>query len=500
MGTLQNLLMGLQSAVTAQNILFTFVGGILGLLVGAMPGIGSVAGTALLLPLTYSMNPTSAIIMLAAIYYGNMFGGAFSSILINIPGDASAAMTCLDGYPLAKKGNPGKALLTSMTASFVGGAIGAVLLTVLGPLAAKMGLKFGPAELSLLLLLAMTSIGWMIGDDPMKGLLATAFGIAIGVIGTNPTTGMPRLNFGSIHFTVGIQMLPLVIGMFGFEQVIEMVAEREKFEGGDAIQKISIKKSLFTKEDVKTLAPVVPRSGLLGFVIGILPGAGALVATLLSYATEKKLNKHPEKLGTGAIEGIAAPEAANNAASMGAFAPMLALGVPGSTTAAVLMAGLMLWGLQPGPLLFTNQPEFVWSLIGSMYVGDLICLIVALASIPLMMRIVKVPKGILAPVIVCICVLGAYCANNRMIDIYIMIVAGLFGYCMHLADISTTPMLLAFVLCPMFERYVRRAFDISNGSLRIFVGSPICIVLIVCILVLTLGPSVKKAVAKRKLS
>lgn len=496
MENMQLLINGLGSAMSVTNLLAAFAGAIMGLIVGAMPGIGSLAGVALLLPLTFKMNPTTAIIMLAALYYSNMYGGSFSAILLNIPGDSPAIMTALDGYPMSRKGKAGKALFTASISSFVGGTFGIIMLTFAGPLAAKWGLSFGPAELTWLIILALTSIGWLVGDEPTKGLLATALGMMIATVGLDKALGQPRFAFGNINLFSGVSFIPLVIGMFGFGQVIDMVINKENYTGVDST-KLTIKESVVTKGEAKRILPVAARSGIFGTFIGILPGAGATMAAFLSYIMEKKIGKNPDEMGKGAMEGIAAAEAANNGAAMGAFAPLLALGIPGSGTSAVLLGGLMMWGLQPGPLLFKNNPDFVWGLIGSMYIGNVICLIIAILSIPILMRVVTVPSKIMIPIISSICIIGTYSVNNSMFDVYLMIGAGLLAYLMSIVDIPAAPLLLAFVLTPMLEMYIRQSFDISGGQLGIFVQSPISKILCMLIVLFSLSPILLKIIQKK---
>lgn len=495
MDNIQLLLNGLSSAMSVQNLLAAFAGAIMGLIVGAMPGIGSLAGVALLLPLTFKMNPTTAIIMLAALYYSNMYGGSFSAILLNIPGDSPAIMTALDGYPMSRNGKAGKALFTSSISSFVGGTIGIIMLTFVGPLAAKWGLSFGPAELTWLIILALTSIGWLIGDKPTKGLLATALGMMIATVGLDKALGQPRFTFNSINLFSGVSFIPLVIGMFGFGQVIDMVINRDDYKGVEN-KKLTIKESVIDKEEAKKILPVALRSGVFGTFVGILPGAGATMAAFLSYIMEKKIGRNRAEMGKGAMEGVAAAEAGNNGAAMGAFAPLLALGIPGSGTAAVLLGGLMMWGLQPGPLLFQNNPDFVWGLIGSMYIGNVICLIIAIASIPILMKVVTVPSSFMIPIISSICIIGTYSVNNSMFDVYLMIGAGILAYFMSIADIPAAPLLLAFVLTPMLEKYIRQSFDISGGQLGIFIQSPISKVLCAAILIFSLAPVLMKTIKK----
>jgi len=496
MDTFQLLLEGIAVSLSPYNILACVAGGIIGLIVGAMPGIGSLAGVSLLLPLTFKMNPTSAIIMLAALYYSNMYGGSFSAILINIPGDSPAIMTALDGYPLAKSGKAGKALFASNLSSWIGGFIGIIILTILGPLAAKFGLKFGPPDLAWLILLALTSIGWVLGESPAQGLLATALGIMIATVGVDAALGQPRFSFGNVNLFSGINMIPIVIGMFGFGQVIDMVIDRANY-AKIKTTRITIKESLLTRQEVKAIMPASIRQGFFGTFIGVLPGAGATMAAFLSYIMEKRINKNRDNMGKGALEGVAAAESSNNGAAIGAFAPLLSLGIPGGGTTAVLLGGLMMWGLQPGPLLFTQQKEFVWGLIGSMYIGNIICLLISIACIPILMNVIRIPSGYMIPAITAVCVFGTYATNNNMFDVYMMLGFGVFAYLLKLAKIPMAPLLLSYVLTKMLEMYIRQSFDIGAGSLGIFFKSTISFVLIGLILLFTLAPAIVSSLKKK---
>lgn len=471
----------------------------MGLIVGAMPGIGSLAGVALLLPLTYKFNPTTAIIMLGALYYSNMYGGSFSAILLNIPGDSPAVCTALDGYPMAKnKNRPGQALFTANMASFIGGTIGICILTFTGPLLADVGLKFGPSEMTALLLIAMTSISWLVGENPTKGVVITMFGILLATMGMDTLSGLPRYDFGSIYLLGGIPFTPFVIGTVGFSQVISLVNDRFKGSSEDGIKaKLTIRNSLLTRHDFRRLLPPALRSGFLGTFVGVLPGAGATTGAFLGYAVQQQM-KSEEKLGTGAIEGVAACEAANNAAAAGAFAPLLALGIPGSGTGAVLLGGLMMWGLNPGPLLFTNEPEFTWGLIASLFLSNILTLIIAIGIIPFLLKILSVPVKFMIPIITVVCVVGSYSSSYSMYGVLVMFVSGIIGYLLTKNDYPTAPMLLSFVLTSLLETNMRKAFIISSGSLNIFFNRPITCVLMVVFLLLVLTPIIKALIKKDK--
>ncbi len=489
---------GFATSCAPINIIMALFGGIMGILVGAMPGIGSLLGCALLLPLTYKMNPTTAIIMLAAIYYGNMYGGAFSAILLNIPGDSPAIMTAMDGYPLTKKGRPGAALFTANMASFFGGTLGIIILTFMGTALADIGLMFGPSEMVAVMVLSLSSISWLLGDSPSKALVATMFGVILATIGIDGATGVNRYTWGNISLLSGIQLVPLVIGAFGFSQVMELFVKKETDVSGLKSKKLRFRDSIITKQEAKDCVPVITRSGVVGTVVGILPGSGATISAFLCYIMNKRISRHGSEYGTGVPEGIVASEASNNAAAAGAFAPLLALGIPGSGTAAVLLSGLMMWGLTPGPQLFNEQPEFCWGLISSMYVGNILCLLVAMLAIPMLVKLISVPSKLISPVVVVLCFIGAFAASNEMINIYIMLIAGLLGYFMNKFEFPASPMLLAFVLTDTIEKNFYRSLMVNNGSFSLYWTRPITVVLLLITVMLMLAPMVLKKIKAKK--
>ncbi|WP_163559422.1 tripartite tricarboxylate transporter permease [Halomonas sp. NO4] len=476
MDILQSLLLGFATSLTVPNVFAALVGASLGIMIGAIPGLGSVTGVALLLPLTFQMDPITGIIMLGALYYGCMYGGSYSAIMLNIPGDAPAVVTALDGYPLSKKGQAGKALFTANISSFIGGTIGIVMLTFMGAALAKIGLMFGPAEVAALIVLALCSIGWLLGDSPKKGLISTFVGIMLSMVGIGLAFGQPRFTFDSMYLLNGISFIPLVIGMFGFSQVLEMMVNRVDAAG--LMKKIGLRESLLDRSEVRRIIPASLRSGVLGNLVGILPGAGATTGSFLAYVLERKIGRNGNELGTGRIEGVAASEAGNNAAAAGSFAPLLSLGIPGSGTAAVLLGGLMMWGVQPGPMLFQNSPDFVWGLISSMYLGNVMAVLSALAIIPFLVKLLRVPPAFMIPVIAVVCVVGAYSVNNSMFDVWFMLGSGVVAYFMSVAKYPVAPLLLAFVLTPRLETSLRQALDISRGDFSIFFNSPIAVTLL----------------------
>lgn len=493
------LIHGLQNALQPHYIMWALFGGILGIIVGALPGMGSSSGCALLLPLTYKLDPAAAIIMLGALYFGNMFGGAISAILINIPGDSPAVMTAMDGYKMTQKGQAGKALFTAFFASFIGGLLGAFFLTFLGEILTNIGLAFGPAEMTLLIMFAMTSIAWALGESPVKGLISTCIGLAVALIGVDIITGYKRMTFGMVNLLGGLEFIPVVIGLFGMSQVIKTIVDMEK-EQKAVETRIRFRECLLEgKEMLRCLLSSI-RSAVIGFFVGVLPGSGATLGSLLSYLAAKRIEKRD--VGTGVPEGIASVEAANNAASIGSFAPLLALGIPGSGTSAILLGGLMMWGLQPGPLFMTQQSELAWSMIGSMYISDILIAVICLLALPFLTRILKVSTKILAPVIIAVCIVGAYSAGNNIFNVYVMFIMGILGYFLNKYNYPLAPLTLAIVLAPKFETSMRQAFLISGGRLSGFAASGVSITLLVLIALFILAPvcvnQIGKAARKRK--
>ncbi|MBJ2355320.1 tripartite tricarboxylate transporter permease [Sphaerochaeta sp. S2] len=487
------LLQGFTVAFSFSNATAAFVGALLGILVGAMPGIGAAAGISLLLPMTFKMDPTAGIIMLAGIYYGNMYGGAYSATLLNIPGDTPAVVTAMDGYPLTLKGQAGKSLSTGNIASFIGGTIGIFFLTIFGPLLAEIGLKFGPAEVAALIFLALTSIGWLLGDDPIKGLVAACIGVLLSTIGIDGASGIARYSFGNLNLIGGIAFVPLVIGMFGFSQVLDMMADSKDFSIG-GMKKLSIRESMITWAEFKQIFWPSVRSAVLGNFVGFLPGAGSTTGSFLAYILEKKIGKHRHEMGSGSINGVAVSEAANNAGAVGSFAPLLSLGIPGSASSAVLLGGLMMWGLRPGPLLFESNPDFVWGLISSMYFGNLLCLVAGMAILPFLVSFLKISKRVMIPIIMVICLVGSYSVGNSVFDMGVMIVAGIIAFYLKQHAFPTSPILLAFVLAPRLEISMRQALGISQGSVWVFFEKPISAGILICTFVLLLFPVIQKVI------
>ncbi|MBQ4490328.1 MAG: tripartite tricarboxylate transporter permease, partial [Pyramidobacter sp.] len=415
---------GIESLLTVENLLIVLIGTLVGIMIGAIPGIGSLSGCAILLPMTYNFEPTSAIVLLATIYYSTMFGGSISAILLNIPGDSPAVMTALDGYALARKGKAGKALAAATISSFIGGLIGMLILVSTVMWLARFGLNFGNAEMTTLLLLALVSISWLIGDSPVKGIVSTLIGALLGCLGMDAILGTARLNFGNTALMGGIKFAPLVIGAVGFSQVIKMVTEKDV----SCDTKLSMRESMLNAHEFMRILPVSLRSGFIGTFVGVLPGAGATTSSFLNYAIQKKTFRSEVPLGEGAIEGIASSESANNAAAAGAFAPLLALGIPGSGTGSILLGGLLMWGLQPGPLLFSTDPGFAWGCIASLFLANGIAVVCAFSMMPLMTRVITISNKILIPTITVVCAVGSFSATESMYGLYIMFFSGIACY------------------------------------------------------------------------
>jgi putative tricarboxylic transport membrane protein len=441
--------------------------------VGIIPGFGPSAALAILLPVTFGMDPTGAVIMLAAIYYAAMYGGTITSILLNTPGESSSVASTFDGYPLAQQGRAGPALVMQAVASFVGGTIGVILITLLAPLFSLVTRSFGPPEFFLLVMLGLLTLVVMVGGNWRYGAISALIGFALGTVGVDLETGQTRFTFRSAELIGGIDFIPIAIGLFGLGELYYAFYTGLHRSGSGGIVQYQ-KESRFwpvLRDFAETRFSFV-RGSLLGFVIGVIPGAGATVASLLSYTVEKTASKTPEKFGKGAMAGLVGPEAANNAASAGAMVPLLTLGIPGSASTAVLLAAFLLWGLTPGPLLMAQKPEFAWGLIASMYLGNVALLAVNIFAIPLFVQMIKLPYRILAPAVILVCTMGTYSVNGSIVETVLMLVAGLFGFFMKLFGFSPAALVLALVLGPLAEQSLRQSLTISRGSFMIFVERP----------------------------
>lgn len=474
MDTLMHLGAGFVAAISPMNLLMAAIGAVLGTVVGVLPGLGPASAIAILIPLTSVLQPTPAIIMMAGIFYGAMYGGSTTSILLNIPGEVASVPTCLDGYPLAQQGRGGPALGIAAIGSFIAGTLGVLGLTFFGPPLADQALKFGPAEYFGLMILALTVIVGLSGGSLLKSLMMGCAGYLLSLGGIGPSSGFPRFNFGTITLYGGLEMISVVIGLFA---ITEVFVGLEESRTAVSMKKIgSVYPSL---KDLKISLPAILRGTGIGFFLGLLPGLSAAVTTFLAYDIEKKISRHPERFGKGAMEGVASPESANNATSQAGFIPLMSLGIPASPTLAILMGGLMLYGLQPGPLLFKDHPDFVWTVIASMYIGNLILLVLNLPLVGLWAKMTTVPYGIMGPVILIISIVGAYSVNNSLFDIFTALVFGVLGYLMRKYEWPAVPLVLCFVLGPKLERAVIESLAISGGDIRIFFQSGISIGLLI---------------------
>jgi putative tricarboxylic transport membrane protein len=495
MDELNNLMHGFAVALSFQNVLFMLVGILLGVLIGVLPGLGGANGVAILLPLTFSMSPTSAIIMLSCIYWGALFGGAITSVLFNIPGEPWSVATTFDGYPMAQKGKAAQALTAAFTSSFVGALVAVIMVTFLAPLVAKFALKFGPPEFFAVQLLTFCSFIGMSKEPPVKTLLAMMLGFALAAVGLDSVTGTLRMTFGFESLLQGFDFLVAVIGLFGIGEILLTMEEGLAFKGKGG--KITLRDVLDTWKELPKYWATSIRACLIGCWMGITPG-GATPASFMSYGVAKRFSKDPESFGKGNIEGVVAPETAAHAAGTSALLPMLTLGIPGSPTAAVLLGGLLIWGLQPGPLLFTEQKDFVWGLIASMYLGNIVGLIVVLSTVPWWAAILRIPFPIIAPVIVVICAVGAYTVHGKMLDVVMMLVFGLIGYAFKKLKYPLAPLVLALVLGDMAESSFRQSMLISNGSLGVFWSNPLCGTIATLGLLLLVWPLISKLMAAMK--
>ena len=474
MSEIASLLQGFQVALTPFNLTLMLVGIVLGVIIGVLPGLGGANGVAILLPLTFSMNPTSAIIMLTCIYWGALFGGAITSILFNIPGEPWSVATTFDGYPMAQQGRAGEALAAAFTSSFVGALFAVLLITLLAPLVAQFALKFGPPEFFAVYLLTFCAFVGMNRDAAAKTLVAMAIGFALAAVGLDTVTGQLRLTFGTESLLKGFDFLIAVIGLFGIAEILQSIEEDLAFRGKNA--KLDMRVVWNTWKQLPRYWATSLRSCVIGCLMGIVPG-GATPASFMAYGMARRLGGERDAAGTsfgkGRVDGVVAPETAAHAAGTSALLPMLALGVPGSPTAAVLLGGLLIWGLQPGPMLFVEQKDFVWGLIASMYLGNIVGLLIVLAFVPAFAAILRIPFTIIGPAIIVICAIGAYTVHSSMFDVYLMLGFGVLGYVLRKLKYPLAPLVLALVLGDRAEDAFRQSMLLSQGNLSIFVGKPL---------------------------
>ena len=488
--TLQNLALGFSVALTPTVLFYAVLGCVVGTLVGVLPGLGPLAGISLVLPLTFGLNPTTAIVLLAGIYYGAMYGGSTTSILMRIPGEAASVITCVDGYAMTQQGRAGPALAIAAIGSFVAGTLSVVALMLLAPPLATFALRFGPPEYTALLLLGLVVLSYMSSGAMPKTLAMATLGLVLGTIGIDAMSGFLRFTHGVTELGDGIGIVPVAVGLFGLSEILLTAGN----ETPPKVYQPKLRELVPTRQDVRRSTMPTLRGSVLGFLIGIIPGSAHIISSFVSYGIEKKLAKRPEEFGQGAVEGVAGPESANNAAASGAFVPMLALGVPSGPIPAVMMAALMIHGVSPGPLLMEQQPALVWGFIASMYVGNVVLLILNLPLVGLFVNLLRIPYAYLYPSIVVFCVIGVYAVSNSTVDVWIMLITGAIGYFLRKLDFDMAPVVLGLILSPMLELSLRQSLAMSAGHYGIFLQRPIAatmLAIVVVLLALSLWPVLK---------
>jgi putative tricarboxylic transport membrane protein len=472
MGILDSLLLGFSVSAQPMNLLYCFIGVLLGTLVGVLPGLGSAATIALLLPVTYGIPPVSAIIMLAGIWYGSMYGGSTTSILLRVPGESASVMTCIDGFEMARRGRAGAALGIAAFGSFIAGTLGLFGLILLAPPLAEFALDFGPPEYFALTLVGLTLVSYLGSGSIAKALAMAALGLLLGTVGLDPVRSHERFTFGVLSLQGGLDLVPMVMGLFGLSQVFNLLATK-----GEPAEKVGELGGLLSllpnRQEWRDARGAIARGTLVGFFVGLLPGAGGTISTYVAYAVEKRRSPHPERFGKGAIEGVAAPESANNAATGSGFIPLLTLGLPANVVMALMLGAFMLHGITPGPTLITQKPDMFWGVITSMFIGNFMLLVLNLPLIGIFVRLARLPSAYLVPVITVACLVGAYAVNNNPVDIFVMLGFGVFGFYAERFGFSLAPLVLAFVLGPLMETSLRQSLILSDGSFGIFVTRPI---------------------------
>jgi len=494
MDFLQPVLDGFGVVLAPTNLLYCLLGVLIGMLIGVLPGLGPAATIAILLPLTYGIEPVTAIIMLAGIFYGAQYGGTITSVLLRLPGEASSVVTVFDGYMLAKKGKAGTALGIAAIGSFIGGTIGIIGLTFLAPVVAGFALDFGPPEYAALALLGILLVATISNGSKTKALIAAGFGLLLATVGRDVFTGAERFTFGNLDLADGIDFVPVAMGLFGLGEILYNLEERHRAAKAPA----KVANVWPSRADLKQSSGAIGRGSILGFFLGILPGGGATISSLAAYALEKKRAKDPSRFGKGAVEGVAGPETANNAAATSSFIPLLTLGIPANATMALMFGALLIQGVTPGPQLVDQHPDLFWGVVNSMYIGNILLLIMSIPLVGIFVKILRVRAAILAPITALITMLGAYTINNSMFDVVLVVVFGIIGYLMKKFGFEPGPLVLAFVLGSLLEANLRRSLLVLNGDLGGFFGRPISATLLVLFVVVAVWPMVQSLLARRK--
>jgi putative tricarboxylic transport membrane protein len=480
--TLHNLLLGFSVALDPAVLVYAFAGCIIGTLVGMMPGLGPLAGISLLLPATFGLNPIIAVVLLSGVYYGAMYGGSTTSILVRIPGEAASVMTCIDGYEMTKNGRAGPALAIAAIGSFIAGTVGVIGLMLLAPTLASFALRFGPPEYTALLMMGLFILAYMSGGSTVKTLASAALGLLLGMIGIDVMSGYTRFSFDVVELGDGVGIVPVAVGLFGISEILLTAGQA----AAPKVQRPRLRDLVPSREDFRLSAGPIARGSILGFLIGIIPGSAHIISSFVSYGIERRLARNPERFGKGAIEGVAGPESANNAAATGAFVPMMALGIPTSPVTAVMIAAIMVHGILPGPMLISQQPQLFWGFVASMYVGNVVLLILNLPMVGLFVNLLRIPYAYLYPCILAFCILGTYSVANSLIDVWIMLIMGGVGYVLRKLQFDLAPIALGLVLAPMLELSLRQSLAMSAGDYGIFLERPIATTMLALGLVLFL--------------
>src|SRR6185295_4850839 len=470
MGPLDGLVYGFSIALLPSNLFACFVGVLVGTIVGVLPGIGPVGAMALLLPSTFALHPATALIMLAGIYYGAMYGGSTTSILVNVPGEAGSVVTLLDGYQMTKNGRAGAALAVAAVGSFVAGSVGVIGIVLASAWLADLAVQFGPPEYFAIALAGLALLSRLSGGSVLHAFLMVAIGLALGTVGMDPISALRRFTFGSVQLSQGIDLVPVIMGLYGVAEILLII---EAGLGKTLIAAVKLREMLPTREEWRRSCAPIARGSVVGFLTGLIPGPAAVLSTFISYALEKKVSKTPERFGTGMIEGVAGPEAANNGATAGAMVPLLSLGIPFSPATAILLGALVLHGLQPGPLLISQRPEVFWGFIASMYIGNFMLLVLNLPLVGIFVSVLRLPQHILATLVLLLCLVGAFSLSNSFLDLWVLVVFGMFGYALRKLNVDPSPMVVALVLGPMMEKTLRQALFLTRGSVVDLVARPL---------------------------
>jgi len=490
---IDNLILGFQTALTLENVLWCFVGVLLGTVIGLLPGLGSTTGVAVLLPITFTLEPVTALIMLAGIYYGAQYGGTITSVLISTPGEAASVVTTLDGYQMAKQGRAGAALAISAIGSFIAAIISLALLIALAPPLADAALAFGPVEMFAIMILGLVIVVTFQGGAFVRGAMMAVAGLLVATVGISPGTSEERFTFGNINLLSGIPFVEVMIGLFALGEVLYQIRI-----GAAKPIRARFKDMVITRKDITTSMPAILRGSGIGFGLGILPGAGSTLASFMSYGIERRVSRNRAEFGRGAIEGVASPESANNAAANANFVPTLALGIPGGATTAVLLGAFTIFGIQPGPLLFETQPELVWGLLVSFFIGNVLLLVLNLPLAPVFAQMLRIPYGYLYPIILLTSLVGAYSVSNNMFSVWLVFVFGLLGYLMKEFDLPTAPFVLGLVLGPLFEKALVQTSAIGKGDLTVVFHSPISVTVLALAVAMVVLPKVVAALRSRR--